>query len=242
MFGQSDRDYFDFLWRRKLEEDSSSAEYVPGRNLRVDEALGRLAGGNRLLDIGCGSGILLSEAKSRFQEVFGIDISQSAVSLARQRDIQADAVNLNVDRIPYPDGFFDAVTLLSTLQYFYDMDRVLQECSRVLSPYGVLLLSVPNIRAIWRIFRLLVAGSFTGVSLDPGNYDGGTLHYFATSNVETLLSRNGFNVILAKGIFCRPAVWTRFTDRGMIGTLKREFFSAEIFMTATRSSPEYPQK
>src|SRR6266540_1022003 len=119
MFGQSDQDYFDLLWKRKLKESSYSGEYIPGANLRVDEALRTLTSGKRILDIGCGNGILLSMAKDRFQEVYGLDIAESAVMLARQKNIQAETVNLNTDGIPYSDGFFDTVTILSALQYFY---------------------------------------------------------------------------------------------------------------------------
>lgn len=234
MFGQSDKDYFDSLWKRKLNDNSYSEKYVPGANLRVDEALKTLPTGKRLLDIGCGSGILLQMAQNRFEDVRGIDIAEPAVALTRQKNIQAEIVNLNVDRISFPDGYFDAITILSVIQYFYDMDRVLQECSRVLSSSGILLLSVPNIRAIWRVMKLFVGGSFPGVSLDTGNYDGGTLHYFATSNIRILLARNGFDVLSTKGIFCKPKTLAVLTDRGVIGTLKREFFSAEVFVTATK--------
>jgi methionine biosynthesis protein MetW len=235
MFGHSDRDYFERLWRRKTQENPHSDEYIPGANLRVDEALRTLDSGTRVLDIGCGNGVLLSMLKSQFGEFYGIDISESAIQIARQKAIQAETINLNIDPLPFPDKFFDAIAILSTLQYFYDMDRVLQECYRVLSPSGVLILSVPNIRAIWRVGRLLFKGSFTGVSLDEGNYDGGTLHYFAMLNIQALLARNGFKVVLAKGIFCKPGFITHFPNRGVAGSIKREFFSAEIFIKALKT-------
>jgi methionine biosynthesis protein MetW len=238
MFGQSDKDYFEFLWKQKLKSDSYGEEYILGANLRVDEALRSLTSGNRLLDIGCGNGIMLSMARDRFQEVHGVDISESAVSVTRQKGIQASTVNLNVVPLPFPDGHFDSVTILSALQYFYDVDRVLRECHRILSPSGNLLLSVPNIRAIWRIGKLLIRGSFTGVSLDEGIYDGGTLHYFAWANIKTLLVRNGFDVASTRGIFCKPAFWTRFKDLGFLGVIKREFFSAEIFIKAVKISKD----
>ncbi len=242
MFGQSDRDYFDSLWKRKLMDDSYFEEYVPGANLRVDESLRTLTGGKRALDVGCGTGILLSMIKDHYEDVYGIDIAEFAVMLARRKNIQAEVVNLNVDLIPYADGFFDTVTILSAIQYFFDIDRVLQECARVLVPSGTLLLSIPNIRAIWRIWRLLVGGSFTGVSLDKGSYDGGTLHYFATANIRSLLVRNGFDVLSTKGIFCRPAFLSRVTAGGVIGAIKREFFSAEIFVKAVKSSQKVTAK
>ena len=74
-----------------------------------------LTGGKRALDVGCGTGILLSMIKDHYEDVYGIDIAEFAVTLARRKNIQAEVVNLNVDLIPYADGFFDTVTILSAI-------------------------------------------------------------------------------------------------------------------------------
>ena len=63
MFGRSDRDYFDLLWRRKLQDHSYSGEYIPGVNLRVDEAL------RTAIDVGRRYGYRDAELKKWFVEV-----------------------------------------------------------------------------------------------------------------------------------------------------------------------------
>lgn len=221
-----------------MKENPGQASFTPGANLRVDKALNVLPKGRRILDIGCGSGAFLTQAQKRFREVYGVDISETAISLARENDIVADIVDLNSQDLPYPDEYFDCLTLLSTVQYFYDPDATLRECHRVLSPSGTILLSVPNIRAFWRLARLVILGYFPRVSLDEEGYDGGTLHYFAYANLKELLSRNGFNVLWAHGIFCVPTVLNRLPDQSIIGTIKREFFSAEIFIAAMKPLTE----
>jgi SAM-dependent methyltransferase len=143
-------------------------------------------------------------------------------------------VDLNQDGLPFPDQYFEAVTILSTLQYFQDLYLVLGECQRVLSPSGILLLSVPNMRAFWRLGRLLLQGSFPRVSLDQEGYDGGTLHYFAFANLKQLLHETGFEVVWAHGIFCLPSFLEGFPDSSLLGKIKREFFSAEIFIMARK--------
>lgn len=235
MFQNADRSNFESLWRQKLESGAATT-YIPGANLRVDKALHVLGEGNRILDIGCGSGLLLGQLKSRFKELHGVDISREAVAVARRNGIHAVLRNLNSANLPFRAGYFDHITILSTLQYFYDMERILRECNRVLADTGTLLLSIPNMRAIWRVLRLLVLGSFPHASTDTLGYDGGTLHYFASSNLKDLLWRNGFQTVWASGVFCRPRSFEHLPDLGALGVLKREFFSAEIFVQAAKET------
>ena len=229
-----DKDQFDRLWRSRIEPDNVPDCYRPGQNLRVDKALKVLSQGQRLLDIGCGDGTFLEQAKGHFEEVFGVDIAEAAINQAIKKGVRASILNLNSDRLPYQDRFFDVVTLLSVFQYFYDPEEVLRECCRVLSDGGVLLMSVPNMRTFWRIGRLLFNGKFPRSSLDSIGYDGGTLHYFCYANLVGLLSQNGFRIEWAHGIFCIPRFLSGWTDKGLLGTIKREFFSAECFIKAVK--------
>jgi methionine biosynthesis protein MetW len=228
-----DDNHFDRIWKRKLQKTHSTS-YAVGDNLRVDKTLSVLGSGRRVLDIGCGTGVLLFQLKERFDEIYGIDISREAVMVARKNGVQASVVDFNLQPLPYQDEFFDIVTILSTLQYFIDPEKTLSECNRVLAPKGRLMLSVPNIRAIWRIGKLLFQGSFPRVSMDAEGYDGGTLHYFAFTDLKELLHKNGFNVLQAHGIFCIPKIVARASNTGIIGWAKREFFSAEVFINAIK--------
>ena len=233
MLGNNDQAHFSKIWKRRLQ--GAASEYVVGANLRVDTAIRLVGQGRRLLDVGCGSGILLDQLRGRFAELYGVDVSPEAVEAARLRGIAAAVVNLNAERLPYPDLYFQAVTILSTLQYFFDPGLILQEVSRVLLPSALLLISVPNMRAFWRIGRLFLQGSFPRVSLDREGYDGGTLHYFAFTNLRQLLEANGFRVASSLGIFCLPHFLEGIGDRGPIGIIKREFFSAETFIVASKN-------
>ncbi len=234
MLRQWDSTHFDKVWQSKAERGQLFfAAYVPGANPRVDKALQLISGGTRFLDIACGTGVLSVQMRDRFQEVYGVDIADAPVQIAREHGVMASIVNLNTQPLPFEDDYFSAVTIMSALQYMYDLDFVLSECFRVLSPRGELLICIPNMRTFWRIWKLAVWGTFPRTSFDIG-YDGGTLHYFCRKDVARLLRRNGFEVTSACGIVSLPRFLRHVPDRGLPGYVKREFFSAEICVKAVR--------
>jgi ubiquinone/menaquinone biosynthesis C-methylase UbiE len=106
--------------------------------------------GERVLEVGCGTGVLSLLAKMIVGEggaVEGIDIAPKMVARARQKAEKAGMpVNFSVasiDELPYGDGIFDAV--ISSLMFHHlplgIKERGLEEVYRVLKPGGRLLLS-----------------------------------------------------------------------------------------------------
>lgn len=118
----------------------------------VQRAVARAAAirpGQRVLDVGCGTGSLLLEVVRRHPDVeaFGLDPDPKALARARRKARRA-RVAIRWDqgyaqRLPYPDDSFDVV--LSTLMFHHldaeDQDAVLVETLRVLRPGGALLLA-----------------------------------------------------------------------------------------------------
>ncbi len=217
-----------------LRKHDRLSNYTPGSNLRVEAAARILRPGQRLLDVGCADGLLGTMVCSQFGEIYGVDISERAVELARQRGVKAYKVNLNVDKLPFDEGYFDSVACLGTLQLVYDPVFVLSELHRVLRTGGELVLTVANMRTYRRIFKLVILGDFPKTSDDIEAYDGGTLHYFCYRNLELLLRNSGFQVNFRKGIFCRPQILEKIPDWKWIGKIKAEFIGAEIFVRAVK--------
>jgi methionine biosynthesis protein MetW len=226
---------FNDIWQSKVEREVFTS-YVSGQNLRVDEAIRNLAGGKRLLDIGCGAGILGKAVRGRYEEVYGIDIAEDAVRLARQNGVLASRADLNSEALSFESGFFDSVTALSVLQYVYDPQHALREIRRVLVPGGELLISGPNMRSLGKIYRILFRGRFpqTAKAYNIG-CDGGAIHYFCCKDLVDLLNKAEFNVSFCKGIFCRPRIVDKLPDGlGLISAFKREFLGGEVFVKALR--------
>jgi methionine biosynthesis protein MetW len=232
--GKKDESHFDLIWQEKIKTGDSTSIYQAGDNLRIDETLKILEPGERFLDIGCGTGILAEQLKGRYQQLYGIDIASPAVEIAIRKGIQAAVLNLNESPLPFESGSIDTITMLSTLQYFYDLDFVCAEVCRVLKPSGVFILSVPNMRAFWRVVKIAIQGRFPKVSKDTFGYDGGTLHYFCYQDVLDLLKPYRLKEVWSKGIFCLPKFINHFEAGGLFGKLKMEFFSAEFLVKAVK--------
>ena len=107
----------------------------------VESVAGRRRG--RVLDVGCGRGLLLQAFHRRGWEVQGTELSDQAARYARE--VAGVAVETGcVEDIKFPEAHFDVVTMWHVLEHVHDPRVVLAEVSRILKPGGVLLVGVPN--------------------------------------------------------------------------------------------------
>jgi 2-polyprenyl-3-methyl-5-hydroxy-6-metoxy-1,4-benzoquinol methylase len=122
------------------------------RRVRVVESVGG-AGPGRVLDIGCGRGLLLAAFRQRGWQTQGTELSEPAARYARQ--VAGVTVEIGrVEEIGFPANQFDAVTMWHVLEHVHDPRVVLAEANRILKPGGVLLVGVPNFSGLEaRFFR-----------------------------------------------------------------------------------------
>ena len=93
--------------------------------------------GTRLLDVGCGSGLLLEIAQARGAAVTGLDVAPALLTAARARVPGADLWLADLQRLPFPNGSFDAVTGVNAFQFAGDPREALREAARVCRPGGI---------------------------------------------------------------------------------------------------------
>lgn len=110
--------------------------------------------GERLLDVGCGPGLLLTQALRRGLNCAGIDLSEVALGLACERARGAHLARCTGEALCFPDHSFDHVTCIGVLEHFLDIDRALAEMRRVARPQAGICILVPNARSLARICGL----------------------------------------------------------------------------------------
>ncbi len=116
---------------------------------RCLELLGDLRG-KRLLDLGCGTGVVLQVVGAQDCEYEGIDVAPKMIEAARQQ-IQASRMRArahvregNVESLPYAAHTFDAVLGMGLLEYFDEPRNVIREALRVSKPDGILVFTIPR--------------------------------------------------------------------------------------------------
>lgn len=100
----------------------------------------------KVLDIGCGSGILFYELKNKFNILNGLDMREDIVTTAKMLQEDNQKVNLvrgNLFYLPYCDSSFDYVVAMSILEHITYLDQPIKEISRVLKNSGYFICGFP---------------------------------------------------------------------------------------------------
>lgn len=125
---------------------------------RLDAAVRLLGDGpGDVLDVGMGPGRLCAALDQRGWTVSGVDASEEMVTAARLR-VPAAAARLvrgEIEALPFADESFDRVAATGVLEYA-DLPRALAEVARVLRGGGLAVVSYPNPRALYGIWKTRV--------------------------------------------------------------------------------------
>lgn len=164
----------------------------------------------RLLDVGCGLGELVCEARRRGWESLGVDRNPSAVARANARG--ASAVCLDVERDAVASGAFEAITCLDVFEHFRSPRTILGKLQQALVPGGLLLVvTIDNAGLLARL-----SGS-RWVHLHRDH-----VWYFNRPGLHRLVGDSGFRVLSG------GRAWKRYTLRYVAMTLAHHSRSAPL--------------
>lgn len=139
---------------RMIDQYNSEPHFRPENQAKVKEVLKELAkrcGGNRLLDLGCGTGFVLSLAHDQFRELHGVDVTPAMLAKVDVSPGNITLHNQAAEHLPFDDGYFDIVTSYAFLHHLEDYAVVLREAFRVLRPGGLLYVDLEPNREFWRL-------------------------------------------------------------------------------------------
>lgn len=97
----------------------------------------------RVLDIGCGAGMLSNMLTKDNREVIGIDISKSSITHCQKHIKKAGFIAASVYKIPSEDNYFDVVACNQLIEHLDNVEDAIKEMIRVLKPNGLLLVTTP---------------------------------------------------------------------------------------------------
>ena len=157
-------DKFQALASRWWDPDSEFAPLHQINPLRVDYVEQQCGGleGKRVLDIGCGGGLLCEAMAARGAQVTGIDMAEKSLQVARlhlhESGLQVDYRQITAEAFAAEaDGSYDVVTCLEMLEHVPDPGSILQAAASLLQPGGRLLLSTINRNP--KAFALAIVGA-----------------------------------------------------------------------------------
>lgn len=136
--------YYDEAWEIKLQRPEYATLERRWRT-RWDFVAEHIRGGSEVLDVGCGDGVLGGRLIDDSDcQVVGVDVSPYALERAAQRGVIGEAVDIDVQDLPFSDGSFDAAIASCVLEHVAHPEHVLTEMYRVLKPGGSAFISLPN--------------------------------------------------------------------------------------------------
>jgi ubiquinone/menaquinone biosynthesis C-methylase UbiE len=131
--------YDDFSGTYERERGAGYHRMLDDLEMRV---VAPLATGRRVLEVGCGTGLILSRLAQHADSAWGVDVSDGMVRVAKQRGLSV--VLGSVTDLPFADASFDLVCSFKVLAHVPDIGRALREIARVTKPGGQMVLEFYN--------------------------------------------------------------------------------------------------
>lgn len=133
-----DQEYFEGIYARLAKEK----KYILAAFLNL--LWQRASKIKKILDLGCGEGEFLQLCQKKGIASFGVDVSDFALSKARDVKAKFFKLDLNKDKLPFSENEFEAVTCFDLLEHLASPSIVLSQAYRVLKPDGVFFMTTPN--------------------------------------------------------------------------------------------------
>jgi len=193
---ESNRAYYDEF--SATYEDQRGEQDPRGYHELVDELeaefVRRYADGLDVLEVGCGTGLVLQRIARFARSAKGVDLSPGMLERARSRGL--DVLEGSATELPFPDKTFDVACSFKVLAHIPNIERALAEMARVIRPAGTVIAEFYNpvsLRGLAK--RIGPAGRIAGETDESHVYT----RFDSPLAVRRYLP-SGFRVVASRGI------------------------------------------
>lgn len=151
--------------RSRAYYDEFSHEYEKRRGGRIPQGyhelldqlesgyVERFGTGGRVLEVGCGTGLVLERIRTFARQAQGVDLSPGMLAKAKERGL--DVFEGSATALPFEDDSFDVTCSFKVLAHVPDIEKALSEMARVTKPGGVILAELYNPWSFRGLLRIL---------------------------------------------------------------------------------------
>ncbi len=182
--------------------------------------------GIKVVDIGCGGGILSESMAALGAEVHGIDVVEKSIRIARkhceQSGLPIEYEYTDAESLASRGEKYDVVLNMEVVEHVADLPAFLSDCAKLIDRGGVMFIATINRNPVSWLFAIVGAEYILGW-LPKGTHQ--WKKFVRPQELQSLLSRHGFYVDSAVGVSVNP-INKRFSLSGWLGvnymlTIKR---------------------
>ena len=148
----------------------------------------------KILDVGCGTGVTSFAAKQFFgvNEIIGIELFKPAAEIAKKKLDKVITGDIEDIDLSFPENYFDCIICADVIEHTRNPWGVLKKLHRYLNDNGVLIASIPNIRHIVPILKII----FNRFDYqESGVLDKTHLRFFSLYTIKNLFRTTGYRII-----------------------------------------------
>lgn len=163
--------------------------------------------GRRVLDVGCGGGILSEAMARRGAEVLGIDLAGKSLKVAQLHALESQVPALSYREVAVEalaaeqPAAFDVVTCMEMLEHVPDPDSVVRACSALVKPGGWVYFSTIN-RNLKSYLHAIIGAEYLLRLLPRGTHD--HARFIRPSELATMARTAGLTLQQARGMEYNP--------------------------------------
>ena len=234
--------FYEDYWAHRVERgDHTAGNRVKLRHEQAAGHLRRALAGRveaRVLDLGCGDGLLGQVLEGEGWSLSGADLSGRALDLCRPYYDELQRLDLDADAVPESwRGRFDGVACLEVLEHLRRPEGALAKVREMLTPGGVAALSYPNLFS-WKNRLVFLRGRWPEgyTTYDPMEH----LQVFDLPGFRRLVAEAGLEVtgleITPDLPRWKPARRAMFAGRGVLGRVCPSWSAMQINVYARRGA------